>query len=110
MAKWADEIILVKETETEGEGRLDSDGFPEKKEGEKRTVFCNKKSVGYSEYFKSEQAGKAVEAKYEVHKEDYEGEDIVEDMNGKRYYVLKTYDIDNDIVELTLTDLRNKDT
>lgn len=109
MAKWADEIILVKEIEPE-KGRLDDDGFPEKKEGEKRTVFCNSKSVGYSEYFKSEQTGKTVEAKYEVHKADYDGEDIVEDMNGKRYYVLKTYDIDNDIVELTLTDLRNKDT
>ncbi len=108
VANWADEIILVKEAEPEK--RLDDDGFPEKKEEEKRTVFCNKKSVGYSEYFKSQQTGKVVEAKCEVHKADYEGEDIAEDMEGKRYYVLKTYDIDDDIIELTLTDLRNKET
>lgn len=57
MAKWADEIILVKEIEPE-KGRLDDDGFPEKKEGEKRTVFCNSKSVGYSEYFKANRQGK----------------------------------------------------
>ena len=39
-----------------------------------RTVFCNKKTVGYSEYFKSQQTGKLVEAKYEVHKADYGGD------------------------------------
>lgn len=61
VANWADEIILVKEAEPEK--RLDDDGFPEKKEEEKRTIFCNKKSVGYSEYFKSQQTGKVVEAK-----------------------------------------------
>ena len=109
MAEWADEIILVKEAEPADGGRVDNDGFPEKQEEEKRTVFCNKKSVGYSEYFKSQQTGKVVEAKCEVHKADYEGEDTVEDMGGKRFFVLKTYDIDDDTIELTLTDLRHKD-
>ena len=50
-----------------------------------------------------------VEAKYDVHKADYEGEDTVEDMDGKRFFVLKTYDIDDDTIELTLTDLRHKE-
>lgn len=110
MAEWADEIILVKEANlSDGSSRVDNDGFPEKQEEEKRTVFCNMKSVGYSEYFKSQQTGKVVEAKCEVHKADYEGEDIVEDMGGKRFFVLKTYDIDDDTIELTLTDLRHKD-
>ena len=72
-----------------------------------RTVFCNKKSVGYSEYFKSQQTGKLVEAKYEVHKADYGGEDVVE-VNGRRYFVLKTYDTGTDTIELTLTDLRHR--
>ena len=49
-----------------------------------------------------------VEAKCEVHKADYEGEDTVE-MDGRRFFVLKTYDIDDDTIELTLTDLRHKD-
>ena len=62
------------------------------------------KSVGYNEYFKSQQTGKVVERKCDVHKADYEGEDTVE-LGGKAYFVLKTYDIDDDTVELTLTDL-----
>ena len=64
-------------------------------------------SVGYSEYFKSQQTGKLVEAKYEVHKADYGGEDVVE-VNGRRYFVLKTYDTGTDTIELTLTDLRHR--
>ncbi|MBD5503465.1 MAG: hypothetical protein HDR09_06900 [Lachnospiraceae bacterium] len=109
MAEWVDEITLVKEIEPTDGSRTDSGGFPVQKEEEKRTVFCNMKSVGYSEYFKSQQTGKEVKAKCEVHKADYEGEDTVEDMSGKRFFVLKTYDIDDDTIELTLTDLRHKD-
>lgn len=109
MAEWVDEITLVKETEPTDGSRVDSGGFPVRKEEGKHTVFCNMKSVGYSEYFKSQQTGKVVEAKCEVHKADYEGEDTVEDMSGKRFFVLKTYDIDDDTIELTLTDLRHKD-
>lgn len=107
MAEWVDEITLVKETEPES-NRVDSGGFPAQKQEEKRVVFCNKKSVGYSEYYKSQQTGKAAEAKCEVHKADYEGEDTVE-LNGRRFFVLKTYDINDDTIELTLTDLRHKE-
>ena len=70
----------------------------------------NVKTTGYNEYFKSQQTGKVVEKKCDVHKADYEGEDTVE-LEGKRYYVLKTYEPegDEDTVELSLTDIRNKD-
>lgn len=107
MANWVDELTFIKETE--GESRVNKNGFAEQTEESRRTVFANKKSVGYSEYFKSQQTGKVVEAKYDVHKADYEGEDTVEDMDGKRFFVLKTYDIDDDTIELTLTDLRHKE-
>ena len=107
MANWVDELTLIKETE--GERRVNKNGFAEQPEESRRTVFANKKSVGYSEYFKSQQTGKVVEAKYEVHKADYEGEDTVEDAGRKRFFVLKTYDIDDDTIELTLTDLRHKE-
>lgn len=106
MAEWTDEITFVKERESEQ--RVNSNGFPELEEESSRTVFCNKKSVGYSEYFKSQQTGKVVEGKYEVHKVDYEGEDTAE-IDGKRFFILKTYDIDDDTIELTLTDLRHKE-
>lgn len=106
MAYWADEITLI--GEKEGEPRVNNNGFPEAKEKNNRTVFCNKKSVGYSEYFKSQQTGKVVEGKYEVHKVDYEGEDTAE-IDGQRFFILKTYDTDDDTIELTLTDLRHKE-
>ena len=106
--EWLDELTLI--AETTAENRVNKNGFAVKPEESTRTVFCNKKSVGYSEYFKSQQTGKLVEAKYDVHKADYEGEDTVEDADGKRFFVLKTYDIDDDTIELTLTDLRHKET
>lgn len=105
MAEWVDEITLV--SLHPADERVNTNGF-ENKPGEFTcTVFCNKKSVGYSEYFKSQQTGKVVEAKCEVHKADYDGEDTVE-LDGRRFFVLKTYDVDDDTVELTLTDLRHK--
>ena len=95
---WIDEITLI--SEVSGENRVNKNGFAVKPEESARTVFCNKKSVGYSEYFKSQQTGKLVEAKYEVHKADYGGEDVVE-VNGRRYFVLKTYDTGTDTIELS---------
>lgn len=105
MANWVDELTLI----VEAEGKVNKNGFAEQSEESRRTIFANKKSTGYSEYFKSQQTGKVVEAKYEVHKADYEGEGTVEDMDGRRFFVLKTYDIDDDTIELTLTDLRHKE-
>lgn len=106
MAEWVDELTLIKVTEPDE--RVNGNGFAEPGKESRRTVFCNMKTVGYNEYFKSQQTGKVVERKCDVHKADYEGEDIVE-VDGKAYFVLKTYDIDDDTVELTLTDLRYKD-
>ncbi|MDO4292163.1 MAG: hypothetical protein Q4C65_02920 [Eubacteriales bacterium] len=106
MAEWVDEITLI--SQQPPDERVNDNGFENAAQESCRTVFCNKKSVGYSEYFKSQQTGKVVEEKYEVHKADYEGEDTVE-LDGRRFFVLKTYDIDDDTIELTLTDLRHKE-
>lgn len=106
MAAWADEITLV--SLKEDEERVNDNGFPNEEAEEKRVVFCNVKSTGYNEYFKSQQTGKVVEKKCDVHRVDYAGEDTVE-LEGKRYYVLKVYDLDEDTVELALTDIRHKD-
>ena len=81
--EWQDELTLI--AETAAENRVNKNGFAVKPEESARTVFCNKKTVGYSEYFK----------------------DVVE-VNGRRYFVLKTYDTGTDTIELTLTDLRHR--
>ena len=41
-----------------------------------------------------------------MHKADYGGEDTAE-MGGRRFFVLTTYDIDDDTIALALTDLRH---
>lgn len=103
MAKWCDEITLI--TEVEPQEQYNENGFENPAAEEKRTVFCNKRSVSQGEYYKAQQAGKQVEAKAEVHTVDYAGETLAE-FEGKRYSVLKTYEPpDSDIIELTLTDL-----
>lgn len=105
MAAWADEITLI--SQQPPDERVNTGGFENEPHESARTVFCNMKSVGYSEYYKSQQTGKEAKRKCDIHKADYAGEDIVE-VDGQRYFVLKTYDIDDDTIELTLTDLRNK--
>ena len=105
MAIWADQITLI--AQAEPEERLNANGFPNELVETSRQVFCNKKNVGYAEYFSSQQAGRTVSLKVEVHKVDYDDEAIAE-FKGKRYSVPKTYEIDDDVIELTLTDLREQ--
>ena len=62
MAAWADEITLI--SQQPPDERVNAGGFENEPQESARTVFCNKKKVGYSEYFKSQQTGKVVEAKY----------------------------------------------
>ncbi len=105
MENWTDELTLIAKKVTDN--RVNKNGFEVTPEETTRTVFCNKKSVGYNEYFKSQQTGKVVEAKCEIHKADYGGEDTVE-ISGRRFFVLKTYETGTDTIELTLTDLRHR--
>jgi SPP1 family predicted phage head-tail adaptor len=105
MALWGDEITLIT-LQTPAE-RVNSNGFPNPATEIKNTVFCNKKPVGYSEYYRSQQLGITVEFKADVHTLDYAGEELAE-YEGKRYTILKRYEIDDEITELTLSDLRQQ--
>lgn len=105
MADWANDITLI--ALKEPEERLDAAGFPNSPTEELTTIFCNKKNVGYAEYFKSQQAGATASLKVEVHTVDYDGQMLAE-FEGKRYNILKTYEIDDDTTELTLSDLREQ--
>ena len=105
MAEWAHEITLI--ALKEPAERLNKNGFPNEHTEQQTTVFCNKKNVGYAEYFKSQQAGATVNFKVEVNKVDYEGQMLAE-FESKRYSILKTYEINDDTIELTLSDLREQ--
>ena len=106
MAKWSDILTLV--TVTAPTDETDEQGFYTEPTETTREVFANKKSVGYSEFYKSDQAGYVTELKFDLHTVDYDGEKLVE-YGGKRYKVLRTYGSKNgDFVELTLTDISER--
>jgi len=106
MSKWSDVALLIKTIPPEDD--TNENGFAELPTEQSRLVFCNKKSVGYCEFYKSQQAGYSVELKIELHTEDYEEETQVE-FEGKRYKVLRTYQSKGgDFTELTLSDLSER--
>lgn len=98
---WDSEIYLVKEIPAE----VNDNGFRVPAAEEKNLVFADEKSVGYREFYESQQAGMKAEKKYLVKKFDYSGETMVEEISGKRFLITRTYEVENECVELTLTDL-----
>lgn len=109
--RWSDEIILIGEVkpDDETEGTNDN-GFSLPAEETRTTVFGNKKSVGYAEFFKAQQAGISEEMKFDVFTEEYEGQPLAE-YGGKRYEILRTYvdpKTSGEYTELTLSDLSQR--
>ena len=107
MAKWSEVITLISITAPDVE--TDDHGFYLPSIEARREVYANKKSVGYSEFYKAAQAGMSAEAKITIRTSEYGGESYVEH-GGKRYKVLRTYETANgEFTELTLTDLPERD-
>lgn len=101
---WRDQITLIALSETSE--RTNEHGFPIMKPETATTVFADKKSVGYSEFYKAEMAGHVAEVKFDVYAMEYNGEMIAEYpvSSGKRYRILRTYiHNDGELVELTLS-------
>ena len=108
MGKWSDVIALIATTEETNER-----GFYLPPTETRREVFCNKKSVGFKEFYTSAQAGMVTELKFIVRADEYGGESVAEH-EGKRYKVTRNYDTtaiggarsgSGEFVELTVTDL-----
>lgn len=105
--RWSEELTLI--TTAPPAEKTDANGFTNPDVETALTVFANKKSVGYSEFYKAAQAGYAVELKFDVHTEEYTGQTLAE-FEGKRYKVLRTY-VDpkmGDTIELTLSDMTER--
>lgn len=101
--RWGDEITLI--AQKPPDEAVNANGFQNEPEEVRKTIFCNVKSAGYSEFYKAAQAGFQVELKVDVYTEEYEGQQAAE-LNGKRYRVLKTYvNKSGEETELTLSDL-----
>ena len=101
---WNDQITLI--ALTDPSPRTNEHGFPVTQKEAATPVFADKKSVGYSEFYKAEMAGHAAELKFDVHSLEYDGQQIAEYpiSSGKRYRVLRTYiHGEGELVELTLS-------
>jgi hypothetical protein len=104
--RWNEQITLI--ALGEPAEATNEHGFPADKPETTITVFADKKSVGYSEFYKASQAGYTAEMKFDVWACEYNGQKIVEYpvASGTRYRVLRTYNHNNgEIIELTLVDL-----
>lgn len=101
--RWSEELTLI--STTPPAERTDAQGFTSTPAETAVTVYANKKSVGYSEFYKADQSGQYVRYKFDVHTEEYTGQTLAE-YEGKRYFILRTYEKGSgDITELTLSDL-----
>lgn len=104
MAKWADEITLIK-TVPQAKNK-NANGFATSPTEQSRSVFCNVLSVGQGEFYKAAQVGIAIKQQVEVHAAEYEGETLAE-LDGKRYEIKRTFSPDNgEFTELYLSDLK----
>jgi len=102
--RWSDEITLIHaELDTDGEG------FTVRTLGDRKTIFANRKSVGFNEFFKAKQAGFTEQMKFDIFAVEYAGQTVAEYM-GKQYRILRTYEDPKkpDELELTLSDLSER--
>lgn len=67
------------------------------------TILCRKKKVTRSEFYQANQSGLRPSLVVEVHNFEYDNQEHAT-FEGKKYHVLKTYPIDSEILELTLSE------
>lgn len=108
---WSDEITLISaEVPADPADATNNNGFPVKPSETRTTVYANKKSVGFNEFFKAKQAGYSEEMKFDVFTVEYAGQPFAE-YGGKRYKILRTYEdpkTEGEYTELTLSDLSER--
>ena len=68
------------------------------------TLLCHKKRVTRSEFYQANQAGLKPSLVVEIRNFEYENQEFAE-FEGKQYRILKTYPIDSEILELTLSEV-----
>ena len=68
-----------------------------------RTVYGERRSVKWAEFFAAEAAGTTLTAVFVLHADEYSGERVIE-WNGNRYSVQRAYETGS-TVELTVSDL-----
>ncbi len=95
---WNHEITLV------GKRIIGTDKLKQNITEEVKTVLlCRKKSITRSEFYQANQAGIRPILVVDIHNFEYDNQESAE-FEGKRYRVIKTYPVDLETLELTLTE------
>ncbi len=96
---WTEIIELGKVTETTIHGEV-------VQSIEYKTVYANKKSVKYSEFYQAAMAGLKPELVFEINSFEYDNEDKVR-YNDKEYAIIRTYE-KGEVIELTVSSFIGK--
>ncbi len=96
---WNNEITLIGKMK-KGSDKLGQPIFEEKR----LTILCRKRSVTRSEFYQASQVGMRPSLVVDIHSFEYENQ-VVAEYEGKQYRVLKTFPVDLEILELTLTEV-----
>ncbi|MCB2860640.1 phage head closure protein [Streptococcus suis] len=95
---WNHEITLIAKRIT-GKDKLKQNITEEVK----TVLLCRKKSITRSEFYQANQAGIRPSLVVDIHSFEYDNQELAE-FEGKRYRIIKTYPVDLEILELTLTE------
>lgn len=99
---WSDVLYLLEETE-----KLDDLNSPYSTYNETK-VYANKIAVKRSEFYQAQAAGFKPEKSFEVRTIEFdEDKHTHAKYNGKIYKILRFYEKDSEITEITLTGLAN---
>ncbi|HFU4362842.1 TPA: phage head closure protein [Streptococcus suis] len=95
---WNHEITLIAKRIT-GKDKLKQNITEE----DKTVLLCRKKSISRSEFYQANQAGIRPSLVVDIHSFEYDNQELAE-FEGKRYRILKTYPVDLETLELTMTE------
>lgn len=68
------------------------------------TLLCRKKKITRSEFYQANQAGLKPSLVVEIRSFEYENQEFAK-FEGRQYRILKTYPINSEILELTLSEV-----
>ncbi|HEM3538592.1 TPA: phage head closure protein [Streptococcus suis] len=95
---WNHEITLIEKKIT-GKDKLKQNITEEVK----TVLLCRKKSITRSEFYQANQAGIRPSLVVDIHSFEYDNQELAE-FEGERYRILKTYPVDLETLELTMTE------
>ncbi|MEK3855940.1 phage head closure protein [Cytobacillus sp. FSL H8-0458] len=72
-----------------------------------RDVFANKKSISQTEFYQAQTTGLRPEIKFEIWSMDYQDEPKFS-FNNKTYTIIRTFEKDNELIELVGSGTVNK--